>query len=216
MAPMTERRAPRYADVIDGLRLAYDRGAAQRDGFDKEHWKLVERAGFLARVRAHGGATPAGIRLLEVGAGTGQDSVFFAESGLDVVATDLSPEMVARCRAKGVDARVMDVLQLDLPPGSFDAVYSMNCLLHVPSADLPAVLRAIRGVLRPGGLCYLGSYGGAGDEGVWPQDWHDPPRFFSWRTDEQIQEYARESFAIVDFHVVVEADHHFQSLTLSA
>jgi hypothetical protein len=89
----------------------------------------------------------------------------------------------------------------------------------VPSADLPAALRAIRAVLRPGGLCYLGSYGREGevsDEGVWSQDWHDPPRFFSWHTDEQIQRYARESFDIVDFHVVPQADHHFQSLTLSA
>jgi SAM-dependent methyltransferase len=211
MAPVTERPPPRYADVIDGLRAAYDRGAAQRDGLGKEPWKLAERDAFLERLRA-GGLT----RLLEVGAGTGQDSVFFAEAGLEVVATDLSPEMVARCRAKGVDARVMDVLDLDLPAGSFDAVYSLNCLLHVPNADLPAALQAIRAVLRPGGLCYLGAYGGDGNEGVWPQDWHDPPRFFSWRTDQQLQEYARQSFAIVDFHVVVGADHHFQSLTLSA
>lgn len=34
-------------------------------------------------------------RLLEIGAGTGQDSVFFASHGLDVVATDMSAAMVA-------------------------------------------------------------------------------------------------------------------------
>jgi SAM-dependent methyltransferase len=201
----------RYDDVIDGLRAAYDRGAAQRDGLHKEDWKLAERDTFLTRLRRQGITS-----LLEVGAGTGQDSVFFAEAGLDVVATDLSPEMVARCRAKGVDARVMDVLHLDFPPQSFGAVYSLNCLLHVPNADLPAALRAIRAVLRPGGLCYLGMYGGDGTEGVWAQDWHDPPRFFSSRTDESIQEYASQSFTVVDFHVVAESDHHFQSLTLSA
>ena len=47
-------------------------------------------------------------------------------------------------------------------------------------------------------------------------DAHDPPRFFSWRTDEQIQGYAREFFEIVDFHAVPLKDHAFQSLTLRA
>jgi SAM-dependent methyltransferase len=36
------------------------------------------------------------MRLLELGAGTGQDSLFFQENGLAVVATDLSPRMVER------------------------------------------------------------------------------------------------------------------------
>jgi hypothetical protein len=39
--------------------------------------------------------------------------VFFAGHGLQVVATDLSPKMVACCREKGLDARVMDLLHLD-------------------------------------------------------------------------------------------------------
>ena len=199
----------RYRDVLDPLRAAYDRGAQQRDGMAKTPWKLAERETFLARLRADGAQ-----RLLEVGAGTGQDSAYFAGHGFEVVATDLSPAMVDRCRAKGLDARVLDFLHLDFPPASFDAAYAMNCLLHVPDADLPAVLSAIRDVLRPGGLFFLGVYGGAGTEGVADNDWHDPPRFFSWRTDERIREFAGACFAIVDFHVVGVGDFPFQSLTL--
>jgi SAM-dependent methyltransferase len=141
--------------------------------------------------------------------------VFFRDLGFDVVAVDLSPAMVSHCRAKGLDARVMDVLHLDFPPESFDAVYTLNCLLHVPNADLPAVLQSIRHVLRPGGLCYLGVYGGNGHEGIDAADDHHPPRFFSWRTDQQIQRFVRESFDIVDFHVVERDGINFQSLTLS-
>jgi SAM-dependent methyltransferase len=202
--------AARYDDVIGPLRAAYaDGGAARRDRMEKAPWKLAERAAFLDRLRSEAAA-----RLLEVGAGTGQDSAFFAAHGRTVVATDLSPAMVARCREKGLDARVMDFLHLDFPPASFDAVYALNCLLHVPNADLPAVLAAIRAVLRPGGLFFLGVHGGEGEEGVLDDDVHDPPRFFSRRTDEQIQRYAREFFEIVDFHVVPLDKHDFQSLTL--
>ena len=201
-----------YQQVRDNLRLAYDGAADRRDHQVKEPWKLAERAAFLRRLQ-QANCT----RMLEIGAGTGQDSVFFASHGLEVVATDLSAAMVARCRDKGLDARVMDFSQLDFPAGSFDAVHAMNCLLHVPNAELRAVLASISRVLRPGGLFFLGVYGGndRAEEGPAESDDHVPARFFSWRTDEQIVEFASESFDIVDFHTAQAGTHYrFQSLTL--
>jgi len=185
-----------YQQIRANLRRAYDAAADQRDRRGKQPWKLAERAAFLRRLQ-RANCT----RMLEIGAGTGQDSVFFASHGLDVVATDLSPAMVARCRDKGLDARVMDFSRLDFPAGSFDAVYAMNCLLHVPNADLPAVLASIASVLRPGGLFFLGVYGGSEEakEGLAESDDHVPARFFSWRADRQIVEFAGASFDVVDF-----------------
>jgi SAM-dependent methyltransferase len=202
----------RYPEVIDALRAAYAGSAGARDELPKSEWKLAERDAFLERLGAESKK-----RLLEVGAGTGQDSLFFQQRGLSVVATDLTPQMIERCRAKGLDARVMDFLRLDFPPASFDAVYALNCLLHVPSADLPAVLASIRRVLAPGGLFFLGVYGGEPFEGVDPEDQHDPPRFFSCRSDEQIVASVNELFEVLDFHVVpLTQPLHFQSLTLRA
>ena len=201
-----------YEDLLPALRAAYDGKADFREQLAKSDWKLAERAAFGARVHS-------GQRLLEVGAGTGQDSEYFASLGLDVIATDLSPAMVAYCRAKGLDARVMDVLGLSVRAGGldghFDAVYTVNCLLHVPNADLPAALAAIHGVLRPGGLCYVGTYGGAGTEGPLADDQHDPPRFFSWRTLEQLQGYVDPLFTTLDAHTVETPwEGNFHSLTL--
>jgi len=200
-----------YQQVRDNLRRAYDGSADRRDRKGKEPWKLAERAAFLRRMQ-QANCT----RMLEIGAGTGQDSMFFASHGLDVVATDLSAAMVARCRDKGLDARVMDFSQLDFPAGSFDAVHAMNCLLHVPNAELPAVLASIARVLPPGGLFFLGVYSGEeSGEGPAESDDHVPARFFSWRTDGQIVGLVSKSFDVVDFHIAQEATHHrFQSLTL--
>jgi SAM-dependent methyltransferase len=203
------RAAVRYQDVIGDLRESYDGGAAERDGFEKEPWKLTERAAFLARLQADGCQ-----RLLEIGAGTGQDSLYFQDNGLSVKATDLSPEMVARCRAKGIDARVADFLGLDFPPESFDAAYALNCLLHVPNADLPAVLDSVHGLLRPGGWFFVAVYRGEGTEGTLETDKHRPRRFFSLRTDEQMRRFVSERFEIEDFHVVQEGDYSMQSMTL--
>jgi SAM-dependent methyltransferase len=201
--------AVRYQDVLDSLRAAYDGRAQWRDQQEKSPWKLAERELFAKRVLDDGGG-----RLLEIGAGPGHDSAFFAGVGLQVVATDLSPAMVAICRQKGLDARVMDFLDLDFPAGSFDAVYALNCLLHVPNADLPEVLTAVRAVLRPGGWLFLGVYGGNGGEGPSRNDLHEPPRFFSWRTDDQIRTFAARYFSLFDFHVIEPGRMHFQSLTL--
>jgi SAM-dependent methyltransferase len=199
----------RYDDVLADLRASYDRGAAERESMPKQQFKLAERAAFLDRLGVVEAKT-----LLEIGAGTGQDSVFFAGAGLTVVAVDLSPEMVARCRAKGIEAYERDFLRLGFEPGAFDAVYAMNCLVHVPNADLPAVLRAVRDVLAPGGLFYVGLWGGRPHEGTIEHDQHMPKRFFARRTDKEIFEYARECFEVVDFHTVEDDDRHFQALTL--
>jgi SAM-dependent methyltransferase len=200
----------RYDDVVDALRTAYDGDAERREAMAKTPWKVAERAAFLGRLRDEGCS-----RLLEVGAGTGQDSAYFQGNGLNVVAVDLSPAMVAYCRRKGIEAHARDLMHLGFAPESFDAVYSVNCLLHVPNRDLPTVLDAIRAVIRPGGLFFLGVYGTTeSGEGLLEGDEHEPPRFFSWRTDEQIQEFAGQLFDIVDFHVVALERLRFQSLTL--
>jgi SAM-dependent methyltransferase len=200
----------RYDEVLDPLRSAYDARAAWRDGLSREPWKLAERQAFRERLAP-------GVRLLEIGAGPGQDSAYFQAEGFAVVAADLSVSMVELCRAKGIEAHVMDFLHLDFPAGSFDAVFALNCLLHVPNHDLPAVLAAVRAVLRPGGLFFVGVNGGTESfEGPIDDDDHVPPRFFSWRTDEQLLGFAADAgFDVVDFHPIdTGRDRHFQSLTL--
>jgi ubiquinone/menaquinone biosynthesis C-methylase UbiE len=57
--------------------------------------------------------------------------------------------MVELTRARGVDARVGDVQQLELGDASFDCVVAVWMLYHVP--DLDRGLREIARVLVPGG-----------------------------------------------------------------
>ena len=200
-----------YHEVLDDLRRAYDGKVDERRAKPLEPWKEAERAAFLARVREAGGQ-----RLLEIGAGTGLHGRFFADEGLEVVSTDASPAMVDACRSIGLTAVECDFLSLE-PTADFDAVWAMNCLLHVPPADLVAVLRAIGGTLRPGGLLFAGQYGGVERAGSFDDDGYEPKRFFSSLTDDALLAAAAEAaFVPVDFHAVdlgLDDGNHFQSLT---
>jgi SAM-dependent methyltransferase len=200
-----------YNQVIASLREAYDRKVEERDKKETSSWKFEERQRFLAVLQEEGKQS-----LLEIGAGTGACSKFFQDSGLEVIATDLSPENVQRCCEKGLTAYEMDFFHLDFPPRSFDAVHALNCLLHVPKKDLPEVLQAIQTLLKPGGLFYLGVYGGKESEGVYPEDHYEPKRFFSFLSDEQLEAVATEFFELVDFRQIpLKGDEfHFQALIL--
>ena len=178
------------------LREAYDRRAVWRDERPYPDWKEQERANFLAHLQRENKRT-----LLEIGAGPGRDSLFFQQNGLEVVATDLSPEMVKLCREKGLTAYVRDFASLEFPE-PFAAIYALNCLLHVPKNDLPAILQRLHGLLRPGGLFYMGVYGGQDSEGVYEADEHEPKRYFSLYLNEQMQAVVGRFFQPVYFHTV--------------
>ena len=79
-------------------------------------------------------------KLLEIGAGPGHHAKFFQDNGIAVKCIDLSPKMVKLCIDKGLDAQEMDFSRLTFSNDSFDAVWALNCLLHVPKVELPGVL----------------------------------------------------------------------------
>lgn len=92
-----------------------------------------------------------GERVLVVGAGTGADLPWIPQ-GVEVLAIDLTPAMLARAQPRvraGIELRVMDGQALDLPDQSFEAV-----ILHLILAVIPdpvACLREAARVLKPGG-----------------------------------------------------------------
>lgn len=81
---------------------------------------------------------PVGTRVLELGCGTGEDALFLAENGVQLVATDASEGMLATAQAKLKNQATVRLEKLDLgnlPPSfesQFDGVYAnfgvLNCL----------------------------------------------------------------------------------------
>lgn len=153
--------------------------------------------------------------ILDIGAGTGRDSKYFADNNLQVMAIDLSDEMVRLCEEKGVKAKQLDFYNLGEIGEKFDAIWSMNSLLHVEKKNLDLVLENIKKVLKPSGLFYMGVYGGEDSEGIWENDIYTPHRFFSFFTDESIIKVVSQHFDIISFEAIdVEGKFHFQSIIM--
>nr|WP_255682952.1 class I SAM-dependent methyltransferase [Dyella sp. 2HG41-7] len=135
---------------------AFDSVAADYDG-PRGNNDLIQRMR-LAMWDAVSREVSKGAALLDLGCGTGIDAIEFGRRGYRVVASDWSPQMVARTRARasstGLDDRVttahVGVHQLAQLEGRFDGIYSnfgpLNC-----APDLRSVAAECMRLLRPGG-----------------------------------------------------------------
>lgn len=99
-------------------------------------------------------------RVLELGCGAGDLSLWLAEQGYDVCGVDIAPAAVEwareKAKARGVQGAqffVGDVLSLgDFANESFDLVLDGYCLHCVIGEDRQKLLASAFRVLRPGGL----------------------------------------------------------------
>jgi SAM-dependent methyltransferase len=113
---------------------------------------------------------PTSARVLELGGGTGEDAVWMAQNGFEVLLTDASAAMVAQACVKlaPYGARAQVAAAEDLPRFAlahmagdgrlFDAAFSnfapLNCV-----EDLSPVAHGLAAMIRPGGQAILVLFG---------------------------------------------------------
>ena len=123
---------------------------------------------------------PPGAQVLEVGSGSGQHAVFFAQSiaGLTWQTSELSANLAGlgeRIALEGGSGLApgsqilmpiaLDVsAPLDWPNQRFDAVFTANTAHIMPASSVPDLLAGAAGVLVPGGLLLV--YGPFCDHGI--------------------------------------------------
>ncbi|HKO90078.1 MAG TPA: class I SAM-dependent methyltransferase [Polyangiaceae bacterium] len=120
----------------------------------------VQPAAFLVD-NAH--YLPPGSRVLAPADGEGRNSVFLAELGHRVVATDIAPEGIAKAqklaasRGVNVDFRHLDLQGWQWPEAEFDAVVAIF-LQFAPPAFRDEIFAGMKRAVRPGGVVLLHGY----------------------------------------------------------
>lgn len=122
----------------DALRYALE----QRRG--SRLWKWIRR-----QLRA----PLAGSRVLVVGAGRGKDCTYFVEFGArEVHGLDIADDLGADFQHPRVRYHACSAEQMPFASGSFDLVYSVATMEHIP--DIARAFSEMVRVTRPGGLTY--------------------------------------------------------------
>lgn len=134
------------------------RKAATAESFGYEWSRFSEmraewERNFLEYLAPHGPEFFRGKRVLDGGCGSGRHSLHAARFGAEVVAVDLGPAVeVARCNTSAFDSVQVvqsDLYQLPFAAESFDFVYSLGVLHHLP--DPEGAFRNLIRYLKPGG-----------------------------------------------------------------
>jgi SAM-dependent methyltransferase len=139
----------------------YDRNA---EGFwrgTRDHDVAQNIAALLEHIE---GGPP--FTILDFGCGPGRDLKAFADLGHVAVGLEGSARFAGMARAHaGCEVLHQDFLRLDLPAGRFDGVFANASLFHVPTQELPRVLRELRAALKPSGVLFSSNPRGANEEG---------------------------------------------------
>jgi 2-polyprenyl-3-methyl-5-hydroxy-6-metoxy-1,4-benzoquinol methylase len=124
-----------------------------------EIWNWESPAGKLRwarRVKMLSSHLRPGMIVLELGCGTGTFTRELARSGADVIAIDVSAELLeiarANCSASNVQYQIQNAYALSYSEGVFDSVVGSSVLHHL---EVEEALRNIYRVLKPGGTIFF-------------------------------------------------------------
>jgi SAM-dependent methyltransferase len=139
--------------------------------------------------------------VVDLGCGPGHVAKYLREQGVSVIGVDLSAEMirVAGDLSPGIDFRVGDMRRLDFDDASLAGVVAFYSIVHFDSAELGAVFREVRRVLRPDGLALVSFH--IGDQVVHVDDLYGAPVSLDFRfhvPDEVIEALRRAHLHVVE------------------
>jgi len=142
----------RVAKEVQHGRFLADHGAG-------EIWNWESPAGRLRwarRVKMLSSHLKPGMTVLELGCGAGYFTPELARSGADIVASDVSPELLeiarANCSAPNVRYQIQNAHALSYAEAVFDSVVGSSVLHHL---EIEEALREIYRVLKPMGTIYF-------------------------------------------------------------
>jgi ubiquinone/menaquinone biosynthesis C-methylase UbiE len=94
-----------------------------------------------------------GAQVLELGCGDGRTTERLAER-FDVVGVDISSEQLRLAHAALPETTFIhaDLMELDFPRSSFEAITAFYVFMHIPRDDHPELLRRIHRWLKPSGV----------------------------------------------------------------
>lgn len=134
-----------------------------------------------ALLQAINGAPP--FRILDFGCGPGRDLKAFKDLGHEPIGLDGAARFAAMAREhSGCEVWHQDFLQLQLPANYFDGIFANASLFHVPSQELPRILKELYATLKPSGVLFSSNPRGDNQEGWQGERYGSYHDWDSWKS----------------------------------
>ena len=152
----------------------HDKKYRENRAAGKQGWDVTETGYTDLRIQVEGviarGNAPLTGRLLELGCGAGNMTVWFAEKGYETCGIDIAPAAIEWARERALNKKVRiqftegNVVQLsNYPDSHFDFVFDGHCLHCIIGDDRAVLLGNVLRVLKPGGYAMFNTMCGPVD-----------------------------------------------------
>lgn len=120
-----------------------DKETTYQTGFAQEAYKIISKNNLNS--------------ILDLGCGSGGDSIYFQKMGLVVTAIDRSEVAIKKLKSESnkVNAIKIDIADLDFPNNSFDVVYSHLSLHYFNDETTSDIFNRIYRILKPNGYFFV-------------------------------------------------------------
>ncbi len=125
-------------------------------------------------------------RILNLGSGSGRDSILLRNKGLEVVCVDASKAMIAITKDLGFESHLITFSEMNLPHSSFDGVWAYTSLIHIPKNEAEEIIAKIHKVLKPKGMFAVGAIEGSTAEMVKRETMPGLKRYFKKYSNEEL------------------------------
>jgi SAM-dependent methyltransferase len=148
---MTEKTPESQLSEIETITVGhYENNASSFWYGTKDHDVTQNYASFLSQF-PEGSA----LDILDFGCGPGRDMRYFQSLGHRPVGLDGSEAFCDMAQTNsGCPVLHQQFLSLDVPDEAFDGVFANASLFHIPSQELPRILRALHSTLRTNGILF--------------------------------------------------------------
>ncbi len=159
--PVQRYDAPELRRISETTIEHYDRMAKPYWNGTRDHDVSQNYTALLEAIESE-----APYSILDLGCGPGRDLHYFKSLGHEAIGLDGSKELVEMARRyTGCEVHHQDFIALELPKSRFDGVFANASLFHVPSQELPRVLRELHAAVKHGGVLFCSNPRGNNQEG---------------------------------------------------
>jgi SAM-dependent methyltransferase len=148
-------------EIATSTLLYYDQRAEEFQAGTRDHDVSQNVASLLRHIEGEAPFT-----ILDFGCGPGRDLTTFTGLGHTAIGLEGAASFAAMAHAQtGCEVWQQDFLKLDLPAERFDGIFANAALFHLPSQELPRVLRQLHATLKRRGVLFSSNPRGENEEG---------------------------------------------------